>query len=116
MFFTPSIQNVTAQQIAPRLQQGDANLVVIDVREVGEHRQAHIPNTALIPMHLLPMRFQEIPRDKEVVLYCRSGARSAQATAWLNAQGFDNVSNLAGGIMAWPFEIERGENSVSLSA
>jgi rhodanese-related sulfurtransferase len=49
----------------------------------------------------LPVKAQEIPQDKPVVLYCRSGARSAQACAFMPQKGFDNMHNLTGGILAW---------------
>jgi rhodanese-related sulfurtransferase len=60
-------------------------------------------------MHLIPLRMNELPRDKAVVLYCRSGARSYHACAYLAQQGFDNVLNLRGGIISWArggFEID----------
>jgi rhodanese-related sulfurtransferase len=62
-------------------------------------------------MHLIPLRLGDLPRDRDVVLYCRSGARSYHACAFLAQQGFDNVINLRGGIVAWArdgFQIEAG--------
>ncbi|MBS3967048.1 MAG: rhodanese-like domain-containing protein [Truepera sp.] len=73
----------------------------IDVREVEEFAQVRIPGAQLIPLSELDLRFGEIPQDRPVVLYCRSGNRSGQAVAWLMSQGWDNLSNLHGGIMAW---------------
>lgn len=60
-----------------------------------------IPDAALLPMPLIPSRIEELPRDREVILYCRSGARSYHACAYLMEQGFDNVVNLRGGIIDW---------------
>ncbi len=54
-----------------------------------------------IPMHLLPYKADELPQDKPVVLYCHSGARSAQACAFMASKGFNNMHNLTGGILAW---------------
>ncbi len=73
----------------------------IDVREVEEFAQVRIPGAQLIPLSEFDLRFNEIPQDRPVVLYCRSGNRSGQAIAWLAFQGWDNLSNLRGGIMAW---------------
>jgi rhodanese-related sulfurtransferase len=77
------------------------DVVLIDVREQWEYDEGHIPNVKLIPLGSLPDRINEIPEDKFVVMTCRSGNRSGQATKFLREQGFDNVHNMAGGILAW---------------
>jgi len=71
-----------------------------DVREVEEYAQARIPGARLLPLSEFMARFQEIPKDRPVVLYCRTGNRSWQAAAWLTAQGYQ-VYNLEGGIVRW---------------
>ena len=87
------------------------DICLVDIRTPAEIVQAAIPNAIHLPMHLLPLRMNELPRDKEVVLYCRSGARSYHACLYLAQQGFDNAINLRGGIIAWArhgFPIEPG--------
>ena len=74
---------------------------VIDVRTEGEVTHGKIEGALHIPLHLIPLRITELHGEVPAVLYCRSGARSAQACAFLNAQGIGNVLNLQGGIMAW---------------
>lgn len=74
---------------------------LIDVRTEAEFAQGVIDGAMHIPLHLLPLRADDIPQDKPVVIYCRSGARSAQACAFMASRGYDNMHNLAGGIMAW---------------
>ena len=74
---------------------------LIDVRTDAEVAQGLIDGAIHIPLHLLPLRAADIPQDKPVVIYCRSGARSAQACAFMAAKGYGNMHNLAGGIMAW---------------
>lgn len=74
---------------------------LIDVREQWEYDEGHIPGVTLIPMNQVPNRLDEIPTDKEVVVTCRSGNRSGQITDYLRQQGFDNVQNMSGGIVAW---------------
>ncbi|TSA20247.1 MAG: rhodanese-like domain-containing protein [Betaproteobacteria bacterium] len=74
---------------------------LIDIRSNGEVRGGGIAGAVHIEMHLLPLRAADIPKDKPVVLYCHSGARSAQACTYLAQQGFDNMHNLSGGILAW---------------
>ena len=77
----------------------DAHL--IDVRTEAEVAQGMIDGAIHIPLHLLPLRASDVPQDKPVIIYCRSGARSAQACAFMAAQGYPNMHNLAGGIMSW---------------
>jgi len=74
---------------------------LLDVRGIGEMAQGMIPNAEKLPLHTLPARLNEIENDELTVLYCRSGARSAQGVGYMAQQGFDNVYNLRGGIIAW---------------
>lgn len=82
---------------------------LIDVRTEAEVAQGVISGAMHIPLHLLPLRAADVPQDKPVVIYCRTGARSAQACAFMAAQGFKNMHNLAGGIVSWA----RSGNSLS---
>jgi len=91
------IDSVTLQS---RLAAGDA-VHLVDIRAAGEIAGGVIPNAEYLPMHLIPLRMGELPRDKDVILYCRSGARSYHACSYLMGQGFDNVVNLHGGIISW---------------
>ncbi len=75
-------------------------LTVLDVREDGEWRPGHIEGSLHIPLMQVPARTTELPPEDQVLVVCRSGARSAQAAAYLQAQGIDAV-NLAGGLVAW---------------
>jgi rhodanese-related sulfurtransferase len=77
--------------------------LVLDVREESEYKAGHVLNAKLIPLGKLNERIGELEkyRDKPVVVVCRSGARSANACALLGKQGFSEVYNLAGGMIAW---------------
>jgi rhodanese-related sulfurtransferase len=83
------------------LDAGKDQIHLIDVRTEGEVSRGVIDGAIHIPLHLLAVARQEIPQDKPVVIYCNSGARSAQACAFMAAKGFENMHNLSGGIMAW---------------
>lgn len=76
-------------------------MVLVDVRNDQEVSRGVIPGARHIPLHLLPARFEEIDRSLVVVFYCQSGARSAQAGAFLRGKGWQEVYNLAGGMNAW---------------
>ena len=86
---------------ATRLINQDA--LVLDVREDKEFAAGHIPKARHIPLSALPQRMKELEKfkNKPIVVNCRSGQRSARACGILKKQGFENVVNLGGGIMAW---------------
>ncbi|VAW42846.1 Rhodanese-related sulfurtransferase [hydrothermal vent metagenome] len=86
------------------------DVFVIDVREQWEYDEGHIPGVTLIPMGEVADRLAEIPTDKEVIVTCRSGNRSGQITDFLRSQGYDNIHNMDGGILAWEaagYEVEK---------
>ena len=74
---------------------------VLDVRTQEEWDEYHAPNTTLIPLDQLPNRLNELPKDKEIVIVCRSGNRSAQARDILLNAGFSQVTSMKGGLNEW---------------
>jgi rhodanese-related sulfurtransferase len=74
---------------------------LIDVREPEEWAAGHAPGAHHIPMMQIPGRLDEVPDDREVVVICRVGERSARVVDYLRANGFDNVHNLDGGLRDW---------------
>jgi len=76
------------------------------VREPNEWEIVHLPDAHLIPRAQLPERLNELTGARQLVLYCRTGARSSQATRLLLELGFSNVRNLTGGITAWAEKID----------
>ena len=85
--------------------QGQEDFQLIDVREPFEYEAANIGGV-LIPLQTVPQHMDKISKDKPVVIMCRSGKRSANAIAFLEEQGFNNLSNLEGGILDWKMEID----------
>ena len=86
------------------------DVFLLDVREPWEYEEAHIPGVTLLPMGEVASRLSEIPTDKEVIVTCRSGNRSGQVADFLRQNGFDNIHNMSGGILAWQeagFQVER---------
>jgi sulfur-carrier protein adenylyltransferase/sulfurtransferase len=98
------IPQITVFELKQRLDAGD-NLMILDVREPFEYQIANIGGT-LIPMNEVPQRLAEIDRDREIVVQCRSGGRSQRVAQFLAAQGYPNVKNLVGGILAWADQID----------
>lgn len=103
----PSVPEITPTELDARFQAGDTPLLV-DVREPFEVQIADLPDHGQlrIPLGEFVERHGEIDRDREVVVYCRSGGRSAQAVAMLIGQGYEHVLNMKGGVLAWREEID----------
>lgn len=77
------------------------DVYLLDVREPDEWAAGHPPGAHHVPMMDIPTRADEVPTDRDVVVVCRVGGRSAQVVAYLKQRGFDNVYNLDGGMFAW---------------
>lgn len=92
-------RNITVAELQAMLQRGGLRLV--DVRTDAEVARGKIPQGEPLPLHLLPMRLNELDKAKPTVFYCQMGGRSAQAAAFAAANGFPDVYNLQGGIAAW---------------
>ncbi len=88
-------------QQAAELQGDDGGALIIDVREPNEYTQIRAKGAVLLPLGRLNNRVRDLPRDRELLMMCRTGARSQNATQFLQAQGFENVTNISGGVMAW---------------
>ncbi|MGZ6125476.1 MAG: rhodanese-like domain-containing protein [Myxococcales bacterium] len=93
---------IAPQQLAERLRSGE-RVWLLDVRNEWEHQLARLPGEALIPLHELPARLDEVrpPEGAEIVCYCHHGVRSLSAAAILRQAGFANAVSLAGGIDLW---------------
>lgn len=102
---SPTLAQISGPELQPLLGQADGPLVV-DVRDEDEIRAGLIPGARHIPMHLVPLRLAELPRDREIVFVCHSGARSSMVARQLQGQGF-RVKNLAGGMSRWRGPVER---------
>lgn len=101
------VPEITPTELKQRLDRGD-RLTIIDVREPHEWEIGNLSShgARLIPLGEVPDRLGEIDRDEEIVLQCRSGARSARALQFLQAQGYPRLWNLKGGILAWSDEVD----------
>ncbi len=93
---------ITPHELARRLQQGE-RVWLLDVRNEWEHQLARLPDHALIPVHELPSRLEDVqpPEGAQVVCYCHHGVRSLSAAAILRQAGFADALSLAGGIDLW---------------
>ena len=93
------IKEVDAFGLQRMRTQGEVEL--FDVRTELEFAQGAIPGAKHMPLHMLPLVADQMENEKPLVFICRSGARSAQACAFLASKGFANVYNLRGGVLGW---------------
>lgn len=94
-------QEISVSQAAAKRQAG---VFILDVRQPEEWADAHIPGSTLIPLGDLESRINEVPKDQEIVVVCRSGNRSAQGRDILKQAGFTQVTSMAGGLNEWKAE------------
>ena len=94
------VKEIDSTELNSRLSEEEGPYL-LDIRSEAEVVHGMLPDSTHLPMHLIPLRMNDFPRDKEIVLYCRSGARSYHACMYLMQQGMRNVTNLRGGIIDW---------------
>jgi len=97
---------IDVTEVKAKLDRGD-HFVLIDVREPHEYRICNIPAAKLIPLGDFPKHVHEFDPSADIVIYCRSGVRSAKACAILRQAGFEHVRNMKGGILAWSDKVDR---------
>ncbi|AEJ38335.1 SirA family protein [Sulfobacillus acidophilus TPY] len=93
------VRHLSPERVEALARSGQA--VIVDVREASEYRAGHIPRAKHISLGQLVHRLKEVPKDKTVVVVCRSGSRSSKAAELLAEAGFRNVFNMSGGMQKW---------------
>lgn len=100
------MEEITATALKQRLDNG-ADIQIVDVREDNEFAYARIPNSIHIPLGQVLSRMDEIDPNRETVVHCKMGGRSARAIDALQRSGFTGkLANLKGGILAWSDEVD----------
>ena len=101
-FLRPSPPTLPSEMSAPQAHERyQAGAFFLDVRTQDEWNAGHIAKSTLIPLDELPNRLAELPRDKDIVVVCRSGARSKEGATILRQAGFTRVTCMSGGLQAW---------------
>ena len=104
MSFSPSVPSIDPAEAERRLREGDPDgrmPLLVDVRNPDELVESRVAGARWIPLPELAARFDELPRDRPLFMICRSGSRSAAATAFLAGRGWSEVSNVTGGMIGW---------------
>lgn len=108
----PQVAMISQDTLLERQEKGDASLVVLDVRTPDEYVAGHVRGAVNIPHDQVAARLAEVPKDKDVVIYCRSGRRTGLAADVLAANGYTRIGHLEGDMLAWqakqqPLEVPR---------
>jgi adenylyltransferase/sulfurtransferase len=98
-------RDITPAEVKEKLSSG-SDVVLIDVREPYEWSAGHIGQAQHIPMAQVPQRLADIPKDREVVMICRSGGRSGRAQEYLLQNGYTRVKNMVGGMQRWARDVD----------
>ncbi len=103
----PGVPEIEPLELKARFDADDTP-VLVDVREAFERTIADLPDVGQrhIPLGDIGARVHELPKDGEIVVYCRSGSRSASVVQFMRAQGFEQVLNLRGGVLAWQEDVD----------
>jgi rhodanese-related sulfurtransferase len=96
-----AVAEISVVALRDRLASKDAAPYVLDVRSAEEYATGHVPGAVNVPYDQVAARLAELPRDREIVLYCRSGRRAGLAADVLAANGFKRLTQLAGDMPAW---------------
>ncbi len=97
----PAVAPVSQEALVERQQKADPELLVLDVRTHEEFASGHVPGAINIPFDRLAERLEDVPKDKDVVVYCQSGRRAGIAAKTLADNGYTRLSHLEGDIAAW---------------
>jgi rhodanese-related sulfurtransferase len=101
------MQHITALELADWLaDDARPSPVLLDVRENWEFETCHIAGAQLMPMQTVPTRIEDLDEDAAIVCICHHGARSMQVAAFLERHGFNQITNLTGGIHAWAVQVD----------
>ncbi|GAE35394.1 rhodanese-like domain-containing protein [Halalkalibacter akibai] len=102
------IKQVEKEELKELLKNQDQAPIIIDVRELDEYEEGHIPGLPLIPMSNFPNIVDQLDKEQSYLFVCRSGGRSQNVAMFLQNQGFKDVSNYYGGMLAWDGEVKSG--------
>ena len=102
-----NVKNIESEEFQ-RIRKENKDAILLDVRTHMEHNNGHIPGSILLNLQdaLFHHKLDELDPDKTYLVYCRSGNRSMIACRMMDNKGFENLYNLKGGIMRWPYDIK----------
>ncbi|ADU28598.1 Rhodanese domain protein [Evansella cellulosilytica DSM 2522] len=104
-FLSYGIEEISTKELEALLLEENDDYFFVDVREVHEYEEAHIEGMANVPLSRLESTYSSVPKDKTVVIICRSGKRSLEAANILKGKGYDDLVHVKGGMLTWDGEV-----------
>jgi len=103
-----NVKNISAEE-AHKLISEDKEFIILDVRTKGEYDKGHIPGAKLVPVEVIPTKLAQLDKykDKPILVYCESGARSPMAVVALENNAFKNIYHLSSGISSWRYNVTK---------
>lgn len=101
-------RGISAREVKRKMDQGD-DFILLDVRSPAEHKEVGIAGARLIPLGMLREKLEELPRDKEIIAFCKISLRGYEAQRILQGAGFEDTKFLDGGVAAWPYPLRVGQ-------
>lgn len=105
-------RGISSEEVKRMLDDGD-DFILLDVRSPAEHCEVSIEGAKLIPLGMLREKLEDLPRDKQIITYCKISLRGYEAQKILDAAGFENTKFMDGGIMTWPFSLRTSAQAFS---
>ncbi|MCG3217799.1 MAG: pyridine nucleotide-disulfide oxidoreductase, partial [Candidatus Heimdallarchaeota archaeon] len=102
------MDGISVEEVYEKIENGE-DIFLLDIRGDEEWEWRHLANSTHIPIGELRNRLDEIPKDKEIIAYCKISLRGYEAALILEANGFENVKVMDGGLLAWPYKYETGK-------
>jgi rhodanese-related sulfurtransferase len=103
------VKGIAPKELKARLDSGE-DMMIIDVREAWELEMSKLDEAVNINMSDIPDSLNQVPKDKPVVIICRTGSRSTNVVRWMEGQGYSNVLNLEGGLNRWADDVDETMN------
>ncbi|WP_100372276.1 rhodanese-like domain-containing protein [Bacillus sp. FJAT-45037] len=100
------VKEITTTELEKQMET-DSEAIYVDVREVNEYEAGHVKGMENMPLSNFAENYSVLPKDREIVVFCRSGNRSMQAATFLADQGYAKVTNVEGGILAWEGPVQQ---------
>ena len=100
------MQQISATELKQLIDSEKTSPLLLDVRETQEFNFCHIEGSQLMPMQSVPARINELDKEQHIVTICHHGMRSQQVAQFLLQNGFNNITNLSGGVNAWANEVD----------
>ena len=97
-------------EVKEKLDRGD-DFIFLDVRSPAENAEVSIEGATLIPLGMLREKLGTLPKDKEIIAFCKISLRGYEAQKILDAAGFEKTAFMDGGVLAWPYDLKKGEKS-----